>query len=106
MSSLGVAGLIASYIVIAILLLSLNLYSRWRWPVKAFAILLVSAFYVVSYRSIPPLLGWPVGQDLPKKFNLVAVYVAEPDKVTGDEGEIFLWLTSLDQGFKNLKPRS
>ncbi len=38
MMNLGFAGLTAAYVFIALLLLSINLYSRWRWPVKAAAV--------------------------------------------------------------------
>lgn len=106
MFTLGAAGLVAAYVVLAVLLLSINLYSRWRWPVKAVATLLVTAFYVVTYQSIPPLLGWPASQELPERFNLVAAYVEEPDKATGDDGAIYLWVTNLDEGFENVRPRA
>ena len=61
-------------------------------------IALVSAFYLVTYYSMPPLLGWPTAADLPKRFNLVAIFVNEPDKSSGAPGEIFLWATDLAKG--------
>ena len=56
---LGVISLIGSYVLLALLLLSLNLYSNWGWRVKTGAIALVSIFYLVTYLSFPPILGWP-----------------------------------------------
>lgn len=106
MFTLGAAGLVAAYVVLGILLISLNLYSKWAWPIKVAGILVVAVFYVVTYRSIPPMLGWPTAQSLPERFNLVALYVQEPDKTTGDEGAIYLWVTDLDKGFTNVRPRS
>lgn len=106
MFTLGAAGLVAAYVILAVLLLSINLYSKWRWPVKAVATVVVTGFYVVTYQSIPPLLGWPASQRLPDRFNLVAVYVEEPDKASGDEGAIYLWVTDLEQGFEDVKPRA
>ena len=103
---LGKAGLIAAYTIIALSLISLNLYTKWSWRVKATAVVLVSAFYVVTYFSIPPLLGWPTSEDLPQRFNLVAVYVTEPDKATGRDGEIFLWATDLERGPRGAEPRA
>ena len=72
---LGTSGLVAAYVVVALLLLVLNLNTRWSWVVKASAIAVVSALYVVTYYSIPPLLGWPTDQALPKRFLLLAVDV-------------------------------
>jgi hypothetical protein len=98
--TLGIAGLIAAYVVIALLLLSVNLYSNWSWPVKAATIIVTSTFYVVTYYSIPGLLGWPTPEHLPAKFKLNAVHVIQPDKLNGGKGAIFLWVTEL----RDLKP--
>jgi len=104
--TLGIAGLIAAYVLVALLLLGLVLYSHWRWRIKALAIVIVSAFYVVTYVSFPPLLGWPVDGPLPERFNLVGVYVQEPDKVTGAQGDIYLWLTDMRAGPADSVPRA
>jgi hypothetical protein len=103
---LGTSGLVAAYVIVALLLLCLNLYTSWSWRIKAAAIVVVSAFYLVSYFSLPPLLGWPTAAALPERFNLVAIYVQEPDKVSGSEGEIFLWATDLAEGARGGEPRA
>jgi hypothetical protein len=103
---LSKAGLVAAYLLIALLLLILNLFTKWPWRVKALGIVLVSAFYLVTYYSLPPLLGWPTDAELPKRFNLVAIYVQEPDKATGDAGQIYLWLTDLERGPGRQEPRA
>lgn len=103
---LGTTGLIAAYVLLALLLLCLNLYTRWSWPIKAAMIVVVSAFYLVTYFSLPPLLGWPTEAELPRRFNLVAIYVVEPDKSTGSKGEIFLWATDMAEGPRGAEPRA
>ncbi|MEM7543376.1 MAG: hypothetical protein AAF384_17590 [Pseudomonadota bacterium] len=103
---LGQTGLVAAYVLLALLLLSINLYSKWSWRVKVTSTIAVSLFYLVTYFSIPPLLGWPTDDDMPKRFNLVAIYVQEPDKATGHPGEIYLWATDLEKGGKRQKPRA
>ncbi len=106
MFTLNAGGLVAAYIVLALLLLSVNLYSNWRWPVKIGLIVLVSAFYIVSYLSIPPLLGWPTDERLPRQFNLVAIYVQEPDKLNGTEGDIYIWVTDMRTPPSQARPRA
>ena len=103
---LGQSGLISAYIIIALLLVSLNLYTKWSWQIKASLIVIVSGFYIVTYFSLPPLLGWPTDDTLPQRFNLVAIYVQEPDKSTGAEGEIFLWATDMSKGPRGAEPRA
>ncbi len=103
---LGTSGLVAAYVVVALLLLLLNLYTPWSWRVKATLIAVVSLFYAVSYFSLPPLLGWPTDAELPKRFNLAAIYVQEPDKSSGREGEIFLWATDMAEGPRGAEPRA
>lgn len=106
MVTLGTAGLVAAFVLVALLLLSLNLYTRWSWRIKASMIVVVSVFYLVMYVSLPPLMGWPTADEMPKRFNLVAVYVQEPDKASGSKGEIFLWATDLSQGPRGAEPRA
>ena len=89
--TLGISGLIATYIVLAVLLLSINLYSKWSWQVKAMTIIVTSAFYIISYFSFSPLFGWPTKQALPSHFRLLSSEVHQPDKLTGEEGAVYLW---------------
>jgi len=103
---LGTSGLVAAYVVVALLLLALNLNARWSWQVKALAIAVVSALYIVTYYSLPPLLGWPTDQALPKRFNLIAVHVQEPDKASGSAGQIVLWVTDMAEGPRGGEPRA
>ena len=53
--TLGITGIIAAYILLALLLLSINLYSKWSWHIKAATIVLTSAFYIITYLSLPAL---------------------------------------------------
>ncbi len=103
---LGISGLIAAYALLAVLLLSVNLYSIWSWQVKAIAIIVTSAFYVVSYFSFPPLLGWPTAQTLPSHFRVLATEVYQPDKKTGEEGAIYLWIKEIEDITSPATPRA
>ena len=94
---LPLAGIVASYIVIAVLLLSLNLASRWQWGIKAAAILITTAFFGVSYVSITDLIGWPAEARMPDHFQLHWATIVEPDKLNGLPGSIFLWVEALNQ---------
>ncbi len=106
MVTLSVSGLIAAYVLIAILLLSINLYSKLSWQVKAGAIVMTTIFYVITYISFAPLLGWPTGESPPNNFRLIATHVQQPNKITGDEGAIYLWLSHIDDMTKNSPPRA
>jgi hypothetical protein len=88
---------IAVYVVIAILLLSLNLTSRWRWWIKGGSIILTGAFFIASYFAISSILGWPSSANPPAKFNVVSTHIVEPNEFTGDPGAIYLWLEELDE---------
>ena len=69
MFTLGITGLVTAYVLLALLLLSVNLYSSWSWKIKFGSILLVTFFYAVTYLSLPPLLGWPTGDDPPARLR-------------------------------------
>lgn len=96
MMILGWGGLTAAFVVVAALLVSLNIHSRWPWWVKGAAILVTSWLYIVTYLSWPALIGWPTRDPLPDRFRLLAVHIQEPSKLTGAEGRIFMWATDMD----------
>jgi len=97
MIGVTILGLVSAYVVIAVLLLSLNLASRWNWWVKAGAILVTGVFFVQAYLHTYALLGWPTDTELPKHFQVLWAKVENPNKFTGAEGAIFLWVDELDE---------
>tara|TARA_Y100000739_G_C20496363_1_gene412805 strand:+ start:208 stop:720 length:513 start_codon:yes stop_codon:yes gene_type:complete len=104
--TLGITGIIAAYILLAVLLLSINLYSKWPWQLKAGAIVITSAFYVITYFSFPALLGWPTTQDPPTQFRLLAAHVEQPDKEKNTTGIIYLWLSKINNMTDLSDPRA
>ncbi len=104
--TLGITGIISAFILLALLLLSINLYSKWSWRVKATTIVLTSAFYVITYFSFPPLLGWATGQNPPQQFRLIAAHVVQPNKESGEDGAVYLWLTEIKDMTTTGEPRS
>lgn len=89
----AVVGLVTSYVLLAALLLSLNLRSAWRWPVKALAIGATAGFFVVVFVALQGLLGWPTEAPPPPRFQLHAALIDEPDRKGRDPGAIYLWLS-------------
>jgi hypothetical protein len=96
MSALGVFGLIACYVAMATLLLSLNIASLWQWWIKAAAIAAMTGFYVGTYFSISSMLGWPAASAPPLQFQLLASTIVEPDKRSQEGGAIYLWVREID----------
>lgn len=86
-------GLVAAYALLGVLLLSLNLKSAWRWPIKAAAIGITTAFFVVAFVAIEAMLGWPTEAAPPARFRLHAALVHEPDQGAEHGGTIYLWLS-------------
>ena len=98
--NLGIWGLTAAYVALAFILLSLHVYSRWSYAIKATVTVLAVALCAVTYKSYPGLLGWPVpSSSLPSKLYLVAVEVQEPDN-------IYLWAKDLGSGLGDRRPRA
>jgi hypothetical protein len=102
----GTAGLITAYVLIGVLLLSINLYSNWSWKIKAGTIIITSVFFIITYFSYPHLLGWPTTENPPERFRLIASHVQQPNKVTGESGAVFLWLNQIDDLASNIPPRA
>jgi hypothetical protein len=92
----SIIGLVAAYIAVTMLLISLNLTSLWRWWIKAAAIVVSTIFFGVSYSAINGLMGWPTTQKPPGRFNLISSRIYEPDKRAHTPGHIYLWADELD----------
>jgi hypothetical protein len=90
-------GTVALYGLLALLLLSLNIFSLWRWWVKAGAMLLTAAAFVFAYVVISGLIGWPSEGQLPARFALLNTHVEEPDKQNGNPGHIYLWVQEINE---------
>ena len=84
--------LLLGYVLLAVLLLSLNVRARWHWSVKALAIGLTSLFYFVSWWGLRESEGWPTHADPLAEFELLAFDVQQPDKRNDSAGAIFLWV--------------
>jgi hypothetical protein len=91
--TVAAVGLVGSYVALAVLLLSLNLRSAWRWPVKAAAIGVTASFFVIAFLAVLGLLGWPTDAAPPGRFRLHAALVREPDRAGRSAGAIYLWLS-------------
>jgi hypothetical protein len=97
MPQFALFGTLAVYVLLAVLLLSLNIVSLWRWWIKAGAIVLTCLVVVAAYFTITAMIGWPTFTALPRRFNLVASRIVEPDRQTGAPGHIYLWAEELNE---------
>ena len=104
--SVIIFGLVFCFLILAVLLLSLNLYTSFHWSIKATAVVVVSIFYILGYQSLMALLGWPTYQPLPEEFRFVGMQVYEPDKLTLSDGAIYLWVTSMSENVGQGVPRA
>ncbi len=89
----AVISLTASYAMLGLLLLSLNLNSAWPWTVKALAIGTALPLFLATFLALQALMGWPSAADLPENFELHAALVEEPSKDRDHAGSIYLWIT-------------
>jgi hypothetical protein len=96
-----------AYALLGVLLLVVCVFARIPWPLKAAAIALTSAFYVVSFFATRGLLGWSSTDTLPPKFKLLGARIVEPHSLEGDPGAIHLWVEALDDdNFPSGVPRA
>jgi len=87
----------AAYVVMSLLLLTLNLSARIAWWIKAATIVVTSAFFIEVFFASKNLLGWPAYGGLPPKFQLLWSRVVEPDPKLSSKGAIYLWVEEVDE---------
>jgi hypothetical protein len=85
------------YALIGALLLLVLVYARLPWPAKALAVVVTSAFYIVSFVGMRGLLGWASIDGLPPSFKLLQARIVDPHTVEGDPGSVYLWVEALDE---------
>ncbi|MGC2317355.1 MAG: hypothetical protein WA615_12765 [Bradyrhizobium sp.] len=102
-----VLSLAIGYALLGVLLLVACLFTPLPWPVKAGAIIVTSAFYLVSFFATHSLLGWSTDDPLPPNFKLLGARIVEPHSVEGDPGSIYLWIEACDDdNFPSGVPRA
>ncbi len=102
----GVTGLLAGYAFVLFVLLCVLIYCRLHWLFKAACMVLALGFFIITYYSFVPLLGWPTGAKLPDQVQFMGGYVRQPNKVTGEAGGIYLWGMSLEEDIDRQLPRA
>jgi hypothetical protein len=93
-----VITLSTGYALIGALLLAVLVYGRLPWPAKAVAVVVISAFYIVSFVGMRGLMGWASDDRLPAAFKLLQARIVDPHSLEGDTGSIYLWVETLDDG--------
>ena len=91
-----VIALSISYALIGALMLVVLAFVRLPWAVKALAVVVISAFYIVSFNATRGLLGWASIDGLPPAFKLLQARIVDPHALEGDPGSIYLWVEALD----------
>lgn len=92
-----ILGISVAYAIIGALLLLVLVYARLHWSLKAVAVVVTSAFYVISFTEMRGLLGWATTARLPVTFKLLHARIVEPHTLEGDPGAIYLWVEELDE---------
>jgi hypothetical protein len=92
----SILGLSFGYVLLGLLLLLAVVRTRLPWPVKAGAVAVTSAFYVLVFFRTQGLLGWSADDPLPPNFQLLWVRSVEPNIAQGEPGAIHMWVEALD----------
>tara|TARA_Y100000034_G_C6840923_1_gene380465 strand:+ start:252 stop:965 length:714 start_codon:yes stop_codon:yes gene_type:complete len=91
-SSVGVP---IAFGIMLFLLLWLIIYTEGKWFLKLAAVAATLFFSVSLWHSVDSMLGLPSETQLPEKFLVHWIVVEEPNKVTGDEGSIYIWAKNI-----------
>jgi hypothetical protein len=92
-----IVAIAIAYAQLGALLLILLMFARLDWRIKAAAITLTSAFYIVSFFASRSLLGWASPEKLPRYFKLLQTRVVEPNSSEQEPGSIYLWVEALGE---------
>lgn len=99
-----IAGVVAIYALTVLFLIVLVMDTSLRLWLKVAAILGASVAVTSSYGLVMGLLGWPIAAPPPARFQLLATHVQDPDKTTGAEGVVYLWLAEINADNLEVSP--
>ena len=85
-----------SYALLAALLLNIWIATKWSTAFKISLVMVTTLLYVGTYVGLRDIQGWPSTDPLPDSFRLLWARIDEPDKRSGKEGNIYLWVQKLD----------
>ena len=95
-------GLLAAYVLIALLVLVALRQQGLPPGVKLGLAAVTCLFYFVTWFGIEKLLGQPSPSPLPSEFRVIWIHIDEPE---GDKkGAIYYWLRSLDSAGMPIGP--
>ena len=98
-------GLLAAYVLIAVLVLIALRQQGLPPSVKLGLAGITCLFYFVTWFGIEKLLGQPSPSPLPSEFRVIWIHIDEPDQ--DNQGGIYYWLRSLDSsGMPSGPPRA
>ena len=85
-----------AFILLTSLILWFVIGSKGLWGLKAATILLTLYLCLSVNFSLENLVGWPSNQQPPKEFRVHWIVINEPDKRTGDKGDVYVWVTDMN----------
>ena len=85
-----------AFILLTSLILWFVIGSKGLWGLKAATILLTLYLCLSVNFSLENLFGWPSNQQPPKEFRVHWVVIKEPNKKTGDKGDVYVWVTDMN----------
>ena len=85
-----------AFILLTSLILWFVIGSKGLWRLKAATILLTLYLCLSVNFSLDNLMGWPSSQQPPKEFRVHWVVIKEPNKKTGDKGDVYVWVTDMN----------
>lgn len=85
-----------AFILLTSLVLWFVIGSKGLWGLKAATILLTLYLCLSVNFSLENLVGWPSNQQPPKEFRVHWVVIKEPNKKTGDKGDVYVWVTDMN----------
>lgn len=94
--------LVVAYLLPMLLLALLLLRNRLRQWHIALLLAVLPLFYILHYQGVGELAGWPTTETLPDRFRLLGQQVTEPDRRSGDAGNIRLWVQAEHQASSRL----
>lgn len=88
----SISGLVVAFILLAIVTAWNTIRTRGWLGLKFVSIGILIWYGFVVYFTIPQIMGWPTGKDLPANSKIISVRIIEPS-TDNKEGAMYFWMS-------------
>ncbi len=85
-----------AFLILVVVLLWLIVHLKGKFWIKLTFVSVATYYCIVLWYSLATFAGWSSSEELPAEFQVQWIVIKEPNKKTGHDGAIYLWISDIE----------